>query len=76
VPLFLKAVFPAGIAGIQNTGRYLRSPSMGLDTRFLAGMTYFSNSDAHQISNSSFELAIHLYLGMLTKSFLRDQPTL
>jgi len=49
---------------------------MGLDTRFLAGMTYFSNSDAHQISNSSFELAIHLYLGMLTKSFLRDQPTL
>ncbi|MFZ2168557.1 MAG: hypothetical protein WAW61_02855 [Methylococcaceae bacterium] len=39
--IIYKFVIPAGIAGIQITWKYLRSPSMALDTRFPAGMTSY-----------------------------------
>ncbi|WP_411725872.1 hypothetical protein [Methyloglobulus sp.] len=47
--LFLKAVIPAGIAGIQAPWMAWNLPSMALDTRFPAGMTHFLASVANQV---------------------------
>ncbi|WP_411728111.1 hypothetical protein [Methyloglobulus sp.] len=47
--LFLKAVIPAGIAGIQVPWMASSLPSLALDTRFPAGMTHFFASFANQV---------------------------
>jgi hypothetical protein len=47
VQLFLKAVIPAGIAGIQTPWMASGLPSMALDICFTAGMTQLFASVAN-----------------------------